>query len=84
MSKMTQEILDKMTPVFREALDTADLVLTEDLDATRVANWDSLNHISLIIALEEAFGIEFNTEELVGLANVGDMAKLIASKARKN
>ena len=77
---MNQDILDKMTPIFRQALETPDLILTQDLDATRVENWDSLNHISLIIALEEAFSIQFETEELVALVNVGDMAKLIVNK----
>ena len=78
--KMIQDVLEKMTPIFREALDTPDLILNEELDATKVENWDSLNHISLIIALEEAFFIQFETEELVALVNVGDMAKLIANK----
>ncbi len=80
MNQDVQHILAKMTPVFREALETPDLTLTNELDATKVDNWDSLNHISLIIALEEVFGIQFETEELVTLVNVGDMAKLIDKK----
>ena len=80
MNQDIQHILAKMTPVFREALETPGLTLTNELDATKVENWDSLNHISLIIALEEVFDIQFETEELVTLVNVGDMAKLIDRK----
>ncbi len=79
---MNQEIIAKITPIFRNALETPDLVLTRELDANQVENWDSLNHISLIIAIEEAFSIEFDTEELIGLANVGEMIDLIETKLR--
>lgn len=77
---MDQALVQRITPIFRQILETPDLVLTRDLDATRVPNWDSLNHISLIIALEEELGMEFDTEELVGLANVGEMVDLINKK----
>ncbi len=79
---MNQEIVAKITPIFRNALETPDLVLTRELDANQVENWDSLNHISLIIAIEEAFSIEFDTEELIGLATVGEMIDLIETKLR--
>ncbi len=79
---MNQEIIAKITPIFRNALETPDLVLTRELDANQVENWDSLNHISLIIAIEEAFSIEFDTEELIGLATVGEMIDLIETKLR--
>jgi len=79
---MNQEIIAKITPIFRNALETPDLVLTREMDANQVENWDSLNHISLIIAIEEAFSIEFDTEELIGLATVGEMIDLIETKLR--
>lgn len=77
---MDQALVKRITPIFRAALETQDLVLTRDLDATQVPNWDSLNHITLIIAIEEELGIEFDTEDLVGLANVGEMVDLIQKK----
>ncbi len=43
--------IERLQPLFREILNP-DLVLTEDLDASRVPEWDSLNHISLIVAIE--------------------------------
>lgn len=77
---MKQSLVDMVTPVFREVLETPDLVLTRELDATQVKNWDSLNHITLIIALETRLGIEFGSEELIDLANVGEMLDLIERK----
>jgi len=50
------------------------------MTAKQVANWDSFNHINLIIALEEAFGISFATEEMAEMANVGDLIKILQKK----
>lgn len=77
---MSQDLLiARLQPIFREILDP-DLVLTEDLDASKVPEWDSLNHISLIVAIESEFGVELSAEELATLLTVGDMARLLASK----
>jgi acyl carrier protein len=45
-----------------------------------VDGWDSLNHILLVVALEQKFGIKFNTGEIDTLENVGQFIDLIESK----
>jgi acyl carrier protein len=80
---MNQSVVDRVTPIFREVLQAPGLILTRELDATQVKNWDSLNHISLIIALETELEMEFDTEELIHLANVGEMIDLIESKLKR-
>lgn len=78
---MNEEILyKKLTGVFQEALEDETLVLTSDLTANDVPNWDSLNHIRLIVSIEEAFGIKFSTLEVTEFKNVGDLVDLILSK----
>lgn len=77
---MNQSVVDRLTPIFREVLQTPDLDLTRDLDATQVENWDSLNHISLIIAIETELEMEFDTEELLHLSTVGEMIDMIEKK----
>lgn len=74
-----QLVLDRLEPIFKEILDP-DLVLTEDLDASKVPQWDSLNHISLVVSIEGEFGIDLSAEELANLTNVGDMVRLIQKK----
>ena len=41
---------------------------------------DSLEHINLVNAMEEEFGVKFTMGEIVALKNVGEMADLIISK----
>lgn len=74
------EIWDVATKVFRDTLDVDDLVLTPQLTAHDVEKWDSLNHILLVVAVEQKFGIKFSTGEIDGLENVGQFIELIERK----
>lgn len=77
---MNQKILDAITPIFREVFDDPSLVLTKELSANDVENWDSLNHITLIVELETLTGLSLSTDELVNLKDVGDFVQLLADK----
>ena len=77
---MSRHVLfDRLEPIFREILDP-DLTLTDDLDAFQVPSWDSLNHITLIVAIESEFGVEIPANELASLRTVGDIARSVESK----
>lgn len=45
-----QEIVERLTLIFRDVFNP-DVVVTKELDATQIPEWDSLNHISLIVAI---------------------------------
>jgi len=74
------DITEKLTEVFQEVFDDESLVLHEDLTADDVDEWDSLSHVNLMIAIEIAFGIEFNQSEIQNFANVGELMQCIESK----
>ena len=75
-----EEILDRLQPVFREVLEDPSLHITRESSALTVDGWDSLAHVSLIVAVEEMFGVRFALGELEELRCVGDMVDLIAIK----
>lgn len=77
---MNQKIIDSITPIFREVFDDPSLIVTKDLSANDVKNWDSLNHITLIVELETLTGLSFSADELVNLRNVGDFVQLLVDK----
>ena len=77
---MHKQIFDSITPVFRDVFDDPALTLTEELSANDVPNWDSLNHITLIVELEALTGLTLSTDDLVNLQNVGDFVRLLAEK----
>ena len=45
--------------------------------------WDSFAHIQLIVVVEETYGVEMSTDEIVNLLNVSDIAKLLQEKGVK-
>jgi acyl carrier protein len=55
-----------------------------DMDETTLASdipgWDSLNHISVLLAIEQRFNIRFDTREVLKLANIGDLQRLLDAK----
>ena len=69
-----------LTDVFREVFDENDLILTDEMTADDVDAWDSMSYVNLILAIEIAFGIEFNQSEILKFANVGDLKHSISSK----
>jgi acyl carrier protein len=74
-----QQVMDKLQGVFDDVfLDKVEL--TRELSAKDVPEWDSITHVSLIIATEEAFGIRFRVGEVEATKNVGDLVDLISKR----
>jgi len=76
----TQEVLAKVTDIFRDVLDEDNIVLKPETTADDVEEWDSLTHIQIIVAIEKRFGIKFSTAEINGFKNVGEMSDAIVKK----
>lgn len=75
-----KKIFDILQPIFREILKNKKLTLTEKTNASKVKNWDSLNHLTLIVEVEKQLRCNFTTKELGKLNNVGDFVTLIQKK----
>ena len=74
------EILSTLNTVFRDVLDNDTLSITVDTTAGDVEEWDSLNHIQLVVAAEKKFKIRFTTAEINSWKKVGDMCLAIQKK----
>ena len=77
-----QEVIAKLQEVFDGAF-LQRVEVSPELSARDVEEWDSLTHVSLIIAVEQAFGIRFRVGEVEGTKNVGDLADLIVKRLPK-
>lgn len=74
------DILERLQPIFREVFENPSLHVGRESNAMTVEGWDSLAHVNLIAAVEEAFGVRFALGELEELRNVGDMVDMIRRK----
>ncbi|MEZ4409392.1 MAG: acyl carrier protein [Polyangiales bacterium] len=72
--------VEKLTEIFKEVFDLDALTLRDDMVAADVEEWDSLNHVKLVLAIESGFGVKFSTREIAGWKNVGDMTRTLRSK----
>lgn len=75
-----EEVFGKLNEVFREVFDEEDITVTETTTADDIEDWDSLEHINLMAAVEQEFGIKFTMGQIVTMKNVGEMATIILEK----
>ena len=76
-----QEIYERLNEVFRNVFDDDDIEVEAGTTADDIEDWDSLEHINLISAVEDEFGIRFKMGEVSSMKNVGEMVDIIKSRA---
>lgn len=76
-----QEVYETLNEIFRDIFDDDSIEITAQTNAGDIPEWDSFNHINIVVASEMKFGVKFRTSEIEGLANVGEFARLILERA---
>lgn len=61
---MRTEILGKLNEIFKDVFDGEHINITEETTNNDIEDWDSLEHINLIVAIEKTFGIRFSMDEV--------------------
>ena len=78
-SKMIYARLNK---VFRDVFDDDSITVNPKTTANDIEDWDSLEHITLIAAVEKEFKIKFKMGEISSMKNVGEMANIVAARGK--
>ncbi|MBR6874451.1 MAG: acyl carrier protein [Ruminococcus sp.] len=77
------DIFDRLELVFRDVFDDDSITLYEDTTADDIDDWDSIEHITLISAVEKEFGMRFSMGEVSGMKDVGEMVTILSQRATK-
>lgn len=77
-----EEVFEKLNEVFRDVFDDEAIIVTDATTAEDIEDWDSLEHINLIVAIEKKFGMKFKMSEVTGLKNVGEMVDVIIGRVK--
>lgn len=75
-----EEVFNKVQDIFRDIFDEDDLIINDATNSDEIEDWDSLNHINLVSAIEKEFKIRFALGELQSLKDVGAMINLMMDK----
>ncbi len=76
------EVFAALDEVFQDEFDDDTLHVTDATTADDIEDWDSLEHINLVVAVERRFGIKFTMGEVTGMKNVGEMVDIILQRAK--
>ena len=79
----SEQLNIQLTNIFRDVFKRPELTLTQEMSANDVEGWDSLNHVVLIAAIEDAFGFKFKLKELMNIESVGDMMRCVGEKTAR-
>jgi acyl carrier protein len=76
-----KEIYERLTEIFHDVFDDDSIVVTPELKAADIDEWDSLTHIRLVVSIERSYKLKFSAAEVGRLKNVGEFVDLIQMKA---
>ena len=75
-----EEVYETLNGVFQDVFDDESIEVNDETMSEDVDGWDSLEHINLIAAVEQEFGVKFNMGQVVSMKNVGEMVDIILSQ----
>ena len=73
-------IFSNVKEIFWELFDDRTLEIDDSTNAADIEEWDSLNHIGLVLSIEKRFNIRFRTGEVQALRDVGGLIDLLVGK----
>lgn len=75
-----EEVYDRLNGVFRAVFDDDSINVCDKTTSADIEDWDSLEHIDLIVSIEKEFGMKFTMSETTGMKNVGEMVDIILQR----
>lgn len=78
-----EEIFSTLNEVFRDVFDDDSITVQETTTADDIEEWDSLEHINLVAAIEQEFAMKFTMGQVVSMKNVGEMVDIISNSVNE-
>lgn len=77
---MTAAVFDQIRSMASDLFGVPSEQITVASSPQTIETWDSIQHLNLVLALEEKFSLQLSPEEIEQMKNIGETAKLIESK----
>ena len=72
--------LEKLNQIFCEVYSVEESALNEEFVNTNVDTWDSIHQLSMVAAIEEAFDLMMDAEDILEMTSYMNVKKLLTSK----
>ena len=72
------ELKKKYDKIFTESFSIGESDLTSNPAYNKISNWDSIGHMGLISALEDAFGISMEADDIVNFSSYQKGVEIMA------
>ena len=78
-----RDVFARLDRVFQDVFDDSSIRVNPETTADDIEDWDSLEHITLISAVEREFRMKFKMGEISSMKNVGEMARIVMESAKR-
>jgi len=75
-----EDVMGKVRAAFKSAFDIDPQTITIDTVPSDISAWDSMGHVTLASSLEQAFGLNFDVDDLMAMENVKEICRIVQSK----
>lgn len=69
--------MNKLINCFVQTLAIDRSMITDELAYQSIPQWDSMNHLALVVEIENAFGVTFNTDDIIAMRNVANTVAIL-------
>ena len=78
-----RDVFARLDRVFQDVFDDSSIRVNPETTADDIEDWDSLEHITLISAVEREFRMKFKMGEISSMKNVGEMARIVLERMKR-
>jgi acyl carrier protein len=71
-------VKEKIANIIKSTFELTDI--SDEISQKNCSKWDSLNHLNLIVALESAFNVSFEPEEIAVMKSLSDIEEILKTK----
>ena len=75
-------MLKELVSIFEEVFEVEDMEITEETNSDDIEDWNSLNHLTLIGEIEQAFNIKFSMQEMLEIKSVKKILNIIEKEKK--
>lgn len=77
---MSDQVFEKVRRLASELFDVPAGQITAESSPATLKHWDSVQHLNLVLALEEEFGVKFEPDDMENMQSIGQVTRAVAGK----